>query len=841
MFGRWLKRRNSVGPEVANSAVRSATELTGSEPALLVKQQVRIGLAHHQAGRSDEAERAYRHALTIEAHNFDALHLLGLLLHQTQRSEQGADLLVQAIATDNTNAVAWNNLAEIYRTQGLVGEARHCSEKALILQPAYTEAHFNLAVLLSQEGELDPAKEHFERVLALNAEFAAAHNGLGVIHKKQGRLDEALACYERAVELDPSCVDAWNNLGLVLSAQGRLDASIDSYRHALILRPALVGVHLNLGNALREQHRLDEAQACYERALELDPTLVDALNNLGGVLFEQGLADAAILRYREALALRPTLVEAHVNMGNVLRAQRRLDDATASYRHAISLAPSNAIAHYCLGRVLAEQDESDQALACFDTALAYDPTLVEARWTRVMAQLRNVYADIEEPARCRTAFALELKRLVGWFDANGDETGHAAVGSQQPFALAYQEQDNRELLAEYGRLCVRLMRPWQERERLNTLQSAPYRSLKVGIVSAHFYEHSVWNALIKGWLSHLDQSRFELQLFYLQSYFDEQTAFARTRATHFESGIRGLRQWANAILGAQPDVLIYPEIGMDPLTAKLASLRLAPVQATAWGHPETSGLATIDYYLSAKQFEPPDSQRNYTENLVALPNLGCAYERLPIAVLEPDLAKLGIAIGCPLLICPGMPFKYVPAHDWVFPEIARRLTHCQFIFFFAASYPEWTRRLQGRLQRAFASANVPFDRHVVFIASLPRSEFHGLMGRAEVYLDTIGFSGFNSAMEAIGCGLPVVTREGRFMRGRLASGILKRIGLVELVADTEASYIDLIVRLVQDAEHRAAVRLSIERSREVLYNDIESIRALEDFLLSTPTMPVHKA
>ena len=62
---------------------------------------------------------------------------------------------------------------------------------------------------------------------------------------------------------------------------------------------------------------------------------------------------------------------------------------------------------------------------------------------------------------------------------------------------------------------------------------------------------------------------------------------------------------------------------MDATTAKLAALRLAPVQAASWGHPETSGLPTIDYYLSAQALEPADAQENYTEKLVALPNLGC--------------------------------------------------------------------------------------------------------------------------------------------------------------------------------------------------------------------------
>ena len=99
-----------------------------------------------------------------------------------------------------------------------------------------------------------------------------------------------------------------------------------------------------------------------------------------------------------------------------------------------------------------------------------------------------------------------------------------------------------------------------------------------------------------------------------------------------------------------------------------------------------------------------------------------------------------------------------------------------------------------------------------------------------MYLDTIGFSGFNTALQAVECGLPIVTREGRFLRGRLASGILKRLGLHELVVPTEQAYADLVVRLAEDSAYREALAARIEGSRAALYEDRAPVRALEDFL-----------
>ncbi len=198
-----------------------------------------------------------------------------------------------------------------------------------------------------------------------------------------------------------------------------------------------------------------------------------------------------------------------------------------------------------------------------------------------------------------------------WFDDRRIDEGVNAVGSLQPFFVAYREANNRELLAQYGRLCARLMKHWQDAQGIAPSRSTAGKTLRIGIVSAHIRDQSVWNAIVRGWFQHLDPSRFSLHVFHLGTEADRETAFARQRAAHFEQSARGLRPWAEAIVGEQLDVLIYPEIGMDPTTVKLASMRLVPVQVTTWGHPETTGLPTIDYYLSAEGLEPANAQESY--------------------------------------------------------------------------------------------------------------------------------------------------------------------------------------------------------------------------------------
>jgi protein O-GlcNAc transferase len=614
-------------------------------------------------------------------------------------------------------------------------------------------------------------------------------------HHEAGRLAEADAAYRHVIEADPRSVDALHFLGFACFQRGEYPRAVDLIARSLALNPSNPAALVNLGNAYQALGQAAQASDCFKKAV----------------------------------ALRPAFVEAHYNLGIACLALGRRDEAAASFREAIQQQPELPEAHYFLGHLLCDDDRLHEGLACFEKALELRPDYAEARWSLALARLPEVYDAAEDAARARAEFASALEGLERWFEPARAAAGAVAVGAVQPFSLAYQELPNRELLERHGRLCARLMVEWM---RTQGFAPAPKREredrVRVGVVSAHLRDHSVWHAIVKGWFQRLDPERFPLFAFHLGKD-DEETGLAKSCAAHFDAGPKSVREWVEAILRQRPDVLIYPEIGMDPTALKLASLRLAPVQIATWGHPETTGLPTIDYYLSAEYLEPPGAQANYSEKLVVLPNLGCYFEPRAIKADPLQLRELGIDADGPLLVCPGVPFKYTPQHDWIFPELARRLGRCQFVFF-AHHRRALTDRLRTRLQRAFAAQGFDADRFVVFVPWLTKAGFLGLMSQAHVCLDTIGFSGFNTALQAVQAGLPLIAREGRFMRGRLASGILKRLGLQELVAASDEAYVALAEKLVLDAPYREQVVARMARARHVLFADASVIGALEEFL-----------
>jgi len=713
--------------------------------------------------------------------------------------------------------------------QGRLAEADPLLQQIVRSNPTHADANHLLGLIAGQQGQHELACRLISCAIKKNPRNPAYHLNYSLALIRCNRLKEALGACDRTLKLNPDIPEAHIRRGNLLRDFSRLREAESAYRNAIRLQPSNARTHFNLGNVLQARGQQDQALICYRKAVSLEPGFAEAHSNLGEMLRIQGMLDQAIEHYQTALQLMPEFAEAYNNLGVAYIAQEKRQLAIDSYRKALAIEPDHADALYNLGSMLKDMGEKSEAIDYYQKALLLRPDFARVHWALAVAQLPVYYGHHDDPDAACSDFSRELDTLGDWLNAHMDESTFQSVGSHTPFYLAYQERNNRDLLSRFGTLCTDVMEKWRNAHNIRLPGATAQQPLRIGIVSAQIYNHSVWIAIVKGWLKHLDRERFTLHIFSSGTRQDEETRWAQEQADSFDQGSRNFHEWVDVIQRVQPDVLIYPEIGMDPLTIKLASLRLAPVQVGSWGHPETTGLPTIDYYLSAEALEPSGAQEYYTEQLVLLPNLGCCYTPSPVTTTEPNLAEMGISPDTPLLLCPGSAFKYTPWHDKVFVEIAQRLKECQLVFF-THQINELSEKLHKRLASIFATADLNFDDYGVFIPWQNKEAFYGLMQRADVFLDTLGFSGFNTAMQAVECGLPIVTCEGHFLRSRLASGILQRMGLRQLVTENEEDYITLAVKLAQDSEYRQEIQQQIRSNRHTLFEDLAPVRALEDFL-----------
>lgn len=584
------------------------------------------------------------------------------------------------------------------------------------------------------------------------------------------------------------------------------------------------------GNRQREANQPDAAQQHYRNALALHPAYAAACANLGALLKDSGQPAEAQQYLAFAIELDPQLGPARFNLAMLCIDQGRWGDAVGHLRDLLAISPNHADAQYWLGNALTGLGDVAGARQAYQTVVRLQPGYVQARWGLVMAQLPAVPASEAEHAQACTTFGQELDKLTSKMLATYGATGHLAVGAQQPYYLAYRAANHRAVLSRYGDLCAKLMATWAKKVGVPAPTSAHPGKCRLGIVSAHIHSHSVWHALVRGWVEHLPSEDFEIQIFHTGRGRDLETEWAAQRVAQLHHGLGHWTQWAKAISDARLDVLIYPEIGMDATTVRLSALRLARVQLGSWGHPITTGLPTMDGYISAESMEPPDAAEHYREALITLPRLGCCYQPFGTAPARLDFAQWGIRATDRVLLCAGMPFKYAPQYDAVLVDIARRCKPCKLVFFRSESRAV-SDLLEARLRSAFTAQGVDFDASVVFAPWQPQAGFFAWLDRADVYLDTLGFSGFNTVMQAVERATPVVAFEGEFLRGRFAGAILRTMGLDDWVAESPERFVELVQRLVQDTATRSTLRQHMRERRAALFGDHGTVMALREHLL----------
>jgi tetratricopeptide (TPR) repeat protein len=332
---------------------------SGSKPAATT-EWVNAALAHQRAGRTADAERLFRHIISIDPGHVDALHLLGLIEYQRGRCDNAITLIRRAIMRNSRDPAFHHNLGNILTALERHAEAFACYEEALALAPASADTLYNLGNTCQHLGDSERAIDYFERALRLRPDVAELHNNLGSALQDLGRFDEAIACYRKARALQPDAVEILDNFAGVLWAKGELDAARAFYERALAQRPDRVESHNGLGVVLRDQGLLEEAVACYERALALVPDHPETHTNLGLALADLGRQEEALEHYNKALAVQPDRAETHYNLGIALMGQGRHDDALASYGRALALKPDYAQAHLNRGIALLRTGQFDE-------------------------------------------------------------------------------------------------------------------------------------------------------------------------------------------------------------------------------------------------------------------------------------------------------------------------------------------------------------------------------------------------------------------------------------------------------------------------------------------------
>ena len=802
-------------------------------------------VAHHQSGDRERAESIYREIITRDPRQADALHLLGVAAHQSGHNEAAIGHITRAIAINPNASLYYSNLGAAYKAHGDLESAANCFREAVRISPDFSGAHYNLGMALKSQGLLAEAVDSFQQAVTCQSDYAEAHYSLGNAFAELSLHKQAIESFGRVLEINPRHAAAHNNLGTSLLQSGNLDEAITSFRRALSLDGNDANTHANLGHALRDKGENDEALTHFQHVLKLDPNHDKAQSSVGKILHSQGDVDAAIDSYRRALALAPDDAGVHYLLGNALKDRERFDEAIGSYRHAIELMPEYLQAHYdlgnalkrigdldqartsyeaalriqpdhlgalvCLGNVLKTQDHLDLAADCYRRALEKSPE--NAAWDLWIASLcPTVFPDTEAIDRYRQKFLSDLERV----STKEFKLSPEAVNSYAcppPYEIQFHGRDDRPLKEAYANV-------FRESFPVRTFAARGTRP-RIGIVVTSGHE-GVFVRCMKGILERLDSELGELVMFCsangkerIQQRMDCESIEMSVVSHRFEQALETIRE-------ARCDVLYYWEVGSDVTNYFLPFFQPAAVQCTGWGVPVTTGIPTMDYFLSSKFVESEGADDDYTEQLLRADTLLTWQEPLAPPENLKDRTSFGFANQDHLYLCTQQIRKIHPDFDRLIEQILQRDPRGRVVL--AKDRHGYAAK---KLQARFATTIPDVVDRIVFLPHQSMPDYLSLVIASDVILDTPHFGGGLTIYDAFSFHKPVVTLPSRFRRSRYAFGCYQLMGMTDCVAATTDEYVDIAVALGGSPDYRNAVSSRIEEGSARLFENPAAVREYE--------------
>lgn len=637
-----------------------------------------------------------------------------------------------------------------------------------------------------------------------------------------GKLSRARTLYERYLKAAPRDFDARYMLAMLECQDGRCGVALAPLRRLLGERPDRHDVRYTLGRALNELGRHEEAVSVFAPLLETSPENFEAFLESARALVVLDDADAARRVCARGLSVHPAVGALHYALGVALGA---LDHADAAARHlgwAARLDPRNPEVLYAHGKALRRLNRIAEAGRALDAALALQPDMLRARLLKLRL-VPVIYDDAAEIARWRARFTENLEALAAEVPPRAE--AFDAVAETTNFYLNYQGLDDREPATRWGGYVHAVVTArFPDMAAPPRTKRKPGGRIRVGFRSAYLVDHTVLH-LFRAWMTGLDRDRFEV-FAYAPAAGDAETERLAREVEHLRRFGPDFEKNARTVRSDGLDALVHLDIGMEAAGLCYGALRLAPLQAVAWGHPVTTGLPTIDLFLSSDAMEPEDGAAHYRERLVRLPGLGIGFAPPVLPGRPADRAALGAGPDDTLFFCAQSLFKLLPQHDHVWAEIAARVPGARFLFL-RTSGTDVVDAFMRRLDRAFGAVGRRAADHVVWSPPVDRAGYLALNMACDVFLDSIGWSGGRTALEAVACGLLPLTTPGPFMRGRHTAGILRQLGLSEAIAPDKAAYVELAVRAATDRPWREDLRARLTANRAALFAERSWLPALE--------------
>lgn len=644
------------------------------------------------------------------------------------------------------------------------------------------EPYHRLGLIYAQKEQFKEAIAYFDKALDMLPNHPLYNLNCAEALQRTEQNDRAIACLSKALVEAPDFFEAKQKLGMVLRKVGQLEQAVNYFKEVISAQPKYYPAHFQLGTLMLETGNFKSAKTHLETAVELNPSAIKALNNLAVTLQEWDEPEEALAVYKKALAIDPNYQDAVRNLALLSEKIGLPDEAKTYWLRLAQLKDNNPLIHWKAQIVGAMVSESSEAINHFRETIRKELALIKTK---------KIKLDVDQLTK---------------------------MDIYPPAGIIYHGQNDLEIRQAYGALYSSIPQV--------TLPPRLAGKPKVGFVVTNGHE-GVFLKCMGGMINHLSTDKFDISIVCSLPNGDK---IIRPKinnpAIKLVSMPKSLEQSVQLLASLNFDFLHYWEVGTDASNYFIPYFKPARVQCTSWGWPTTSGIPTMDYFLSCKGLDGAEDQKHYSEQLVLFDKLPIYYGVPEVPALDKTRADFGLSAEDHLYLCVQNVRKVHPDMDPIVLSILEKDPLAQVVFL-GDQQPRLAAALAARLKQNCGS-------HADRVRVLDRQDnagYFNILHLADVVLDTLYYNGgANTNADAFALDQPVVTLPVDFHRGRYTAAAYRQMGMDELIAQSMDHWADLAVQVATDLDFRQKVKQKIADTKHLFFEDLEAVKELEAFI-----------
>lgn len=581
-------------------------------------------------------------------------------------------------------------------------------------------------------------------------------------------------------------------------------------------------------------------QSKFDEARKLILKMPTAL--IGDLKLDCTIASVMHLLQEDDLAIKYTIkiLQTHPGNEDALGLLYNIYNSRGSVEHlipliekALKIKPSAKL-FFLLGNYYHIKGYWQVSKICFENAQKLDP-FSSAYKISTRLTLLNLFEDYSQEETQLAKLMYELENLCEQTEENNQLETCVIMLSNPVFNIAYHYVNPKPYLEKLSEV-TRKIQPVCNYVAPHTKNWTPKKNnerIRIIIISMLLNRdnHSVYK-IYHQIFDKLDRNKFEIIV--IHSKLDPTVFKPIKNAQHIQMHM-DLMVGAKKVADLKPDIVVYTDIGMDAVTYSMAHMRLAPIQCVMTGHPISTGINTIDYYVSGKLLSPPEADSLHTEKIARLNCLPSLYKKPNFTQLNVNASSYKLPMDKNIYYCPGLAFKVHPRMD----SAIKRILEADpdgIVVLSSSPLADVNKALSNRL---FNHLGESIAARIFVLPLMEINLYYNMLKLANVVLDTYHFGGGNTNFQCAGLGVPVITMVDKFIASRAGYAIYTTLGeFPELIAYNEDEYVAKALKVARDRQLYNDLSQRILDNIEKITDNMQIIKEHERFFYEIARLPV---